>query len=52
MITMTDMTTERPEDDVLAAEISDTAIEAAATPGNPGGFLTQFAYCTNFGCPA
>ena len=47
---MNDITDEKTDDEIFSVEISDESIEIAAFAGNAGAY-TQFAYCTQFGCP-
>jgi hypothetical protein len=47
---VSDITNEKTEDEIFSYEISDESLEIAAFAGNAGAY-TQFAYCTQFGCP-
>jgi hypothetical protein len=47
---MSDITNEQTEDEIISAEISDEALEAAALAGNSGAY-TQLGLCTFSGCP-
>jgi hypothetical protein len=42
---------EQAKDESLETEISDEMLEIAAVAENLGAY-TQFAYCTQFACPA
>ena len=47
---MSDTTIEQNESETLSTEISDEMLEAAGSATCFGAY-TQFAYCTQFGCP-
>ncbi len=46
---MADITDEWTGDEIAAAEVSDDALEAAASKGSAGGY-TQFGLCTVSAC--
>jgi len=48
---MSNIINEQTEDEILAIEISDESLEAAAFVEKLGGAYTEFAWCTQFSCP-
>jgi hypothetical protein len=48
--TMSNITNEQTEDEIVSIEISDESLEAAAIAGNSGVY-TQFGLCTLSLCP-